>query len=214
MKSQKGFTLVEISIVLVIIGLILAGLFVNSDVLIGNTKATSTAKLIQDLSGAVSDFKNRYHYLPGDLPNATQDIAGIAVGDPCNIAPNGTIGDGEINSLVVPSESTCAVQELVLAGFVKGDANAIGFISALNPTTTPDVYLKRTAESQVNINLPAVNRFPATVQNIIEVGTAAVGISCDAANAIDNKLDDGNPLTGNVRRTNCNNGVQVLDVGL
>jgi prepilin-type N-terminal cleavage/methylation domain-containing protein len=51
MKSQKGFTLVEISIVLVIIGLILAGLFVNSDVLIGNTKATSTAKLIQDLSG-------------------------------------------------------------------------------------------------------------------------------------------------------------------
>jgi prepilin-type N-terminal cleavage/methylation domain-containing protein len=212
MNKSKGFTLVEISIVLVIIGLILGTVFYNSDVLIGNTKATSTAKLIQDLSVAVSDFKSRYHYLPGDLPIAAQDISGIAAGAPCNIAPNGTIGDGVINFAL--NEGTCAAQELVLAGFVKGSATATGFVSALNRGTTPDVFLMSAAESQVNLNLPAANRFPSTIQNVIEIGTVAQGISCDDANTIDAKIDDGDPLTGNVRRTNCNNGVQVLDVGL
>ena len=152
---------------LVIIGLILGAVFVGGQTLIANTKTTGTITLIKDLSGAMSDFKSRYHYLPGDLPSATQDISGITASDACNIAPsNGTIGNGLIDFGTNPSESTCAVTELVLAGFVKGSATATGFVSPFNLGSTPDVFVMRAADSQVNVAV--TNKFQPTVQNVIE----------------------------------------------
>ena len=179
MHKQEAFTLVEISIVLVIIGLILGAVFVGGQTLIANTKTTGTITLIKDLSGAVADFKSRYHYLPGDLPNAHEDISGIASGDPCDIAPNGTIGDGLIDT---DAEKNCVAVHLVLAGFIKGSPT--GIVSPLNAGTIPDVFVRATP----------VTGFPPTVQNVIEIQ----GIPCDAAIVIDNKIDDGFTYSGNV----------------
>ena len=203
-NKHTGFTLVEISIVLVIIGLILGAVFVGGQTLIANTKTTGTITLIKDLSGAISDFKSRYHYLPGDLPSATQDISGITAGDACNIAPsNGTIGNGLIEySATPPSESSCVVKELVLAGFVKGSAT--GFESPFNLGSTPDVSLRAKTSA-------AVTTFPATVQNVIEISN----IPLDAAQAIDNKIDDGNFGSGNVMAASGVDATHVmLDIGL
>ena len=175
--------MVEISIVLVIIGLILGAVFVGGQTLIANTKTTSTISLIKDLSGAVADFKSRYHYLPGDLPKAGDDISGIS--GACNIETStAKIGNGLIDTT---TERDCAPAELVQAGFVKGDQNAKGFVSPLNPGSSPDVFI-------LAANLAAVVTFPSTVQNVIEI----LGISCDAANAIDSKIDDGDTQKGNV----------------
>ena len=195
---------------LVIIGLILGAVFVGGQTLIANTKTTGTITLIKDLSGAISDFKSRYHYLPGDLPSATQDISGITAGDACNIAPgNGTIGNGLIDFGTNPSESTCAVKELVLAGFVKGSATATGFVSPLNPGTLPDVFVMKAADSQVNVAV--TNKFQPTVQNVIEIQN----IPLDAAQAIDNKIDDGILGSGNVIAASGVDATHVmLDVGL
>lgn len=187
MNKQVGFTLVEISIVLVIIGLILGGVFVGDQALIANTKATGTVKLITDLSGAINDFKSRYHYLPGDLPKAHDDIAGIASGSTCDIATStAKIGDGLIDTDI---EKNCVTVQLVLAGFIKG--NAAGIVSPLNAGSTPDVFVRAT---QAFDTTPAVTSFPPTVQNVIEIQ----GIPCDAANAIDGKIDDGDTTNGNV----------------
>ena len=197
MNKQIGFTLVEISIVLVIIGLILGTIMYNSDVLVGNTKATSTVKLIQDLTGAVSDFKARYHYLPGDLPKASQDIPGIT----CDYGN----GNGLIET--TPNEVSCVAQHLVLGGFIKG--SAAGIVSPLNPGSSPDVFVMAAKISAVNV--AAVNPFPATVQNVIEISN----IPLDAANAIDSKIDDGTLGSGNVMAASGVDATHVtLDVGL
>ena len=180
-NKHTGFTLVEISIVLVIIGLILGGLFVGGQTLIANTKTTGTITLIKDLSGAISDFKSRYHYLPGDLPKAGDDIPGVSSG--CNIDTSiSNIGDGLID---MNAEISCVAEHLVLAGFIKGSAT--GIVSPLNAGTTSDVFVLATSKA-------SVTTFPATVQNVIEIR----GIPCDAANAIDSKIDDGDTRTRNV----------------
>ena len=185
MNKHAGFTLVEISIVLVIIGLILGAVFVGGQTLIANTKTTGTISLIKDLSGAVADFKNRYHYLPGDLPNAHEDISGIVSGTNCDKGNGNGLIDNPTN------EIPCVAQHLVLAGFIKGSPT--GIVSPLNAGTLPDVFVMWVNKSQVFLNV-SPNPFSPTVQNVIEIR----GIPCDAAIAIDNKIDDGFTYSGNV----------------
>jgi prepilin-type N-terminal cleavage/methylation domain-containing protein len=209
MNKQAGFTLIEISIVLVIIALILGGVLVGVKVLIANTKTTSTITLIKDLTGAVSDFKSRYRYLPGDLPNAGVDITGITAPPPpptiypqCHITPNGTIGNGLIDT---DAEKNCVSVHLVLAGIIKGSAT--GIVSPFNGGTTPDVFVRATKAFE---STAAVVGFPQTVQNVIEIQN----IPCDAASTIDSKIDDGDTQIGRVRSTACVNGITTLDVAL
>jgi prepilin-type N-terminal cleavage/methylation domain-containing protein len=209
MRKQTGFTLIEISIVLGIIGLILGAVFVGGQALVASAKTTGTITLIKDLTGAMSDFKNRYHYLPGDLPSAAADIQNISAG--CNITPPyaGTgIGDG----LIKTGERKCVVEELVLAGFMKGSSTAIGFVSPLNQGSAPDVTVRWVNDSAVYL-ITNSSPFPPSVQNVIEIQN----ISCDAAIAIDNKIDDGDTTKGNVRtQPPCTPGITTttLDVAL
>ncbi len=199
-NKQAGFTLLEISIVLAIIGIIVGVVLAKSDLLIGNTKVTTTITLIKDLSGAVSNFKGRYHYLPGDIPSASNDIAGITAGTACDKGN----GDGVIADAT--NEIPCVATHLVLSGLIKG--NTTGIISPFNLGTNPDVFVLSVSSSAVNI--AAVNPFPLTVQNVIEIKN----IPCDAALSIDSKIDDASSQTGNVRFTTCTNGTTTLDVGL
>ena len=188
MRKQKGFTLVEISIVLVIIGLILGAVFVGGQALINNTRITGTITLIKDLTGAISSFKGRYHYLPGDLPLAGADIQNISAG--CNIAiTTAGIGNGLIDSAV---ERQCVVEELVRAAFMKGRPTDTGFSSPLNQGAIPDVTVRWVNNSAVYLLSPTL--FPPSVLNVIEIQN----IPCDAANAIDSRIDDGVTTTGNV----------------
>ena len=187
MNKQAGFTLIELSIALVIIGLILSIIVIKSGVLVGDTKTTSTITLIKDLSGAVIDFKSRYHYLPGDLPKAGDDIPNVSTS--CNIAAStSNIGNGLIDN---STESACASEELVLAGFIKGKTT--GIFSPFNSGTVPDVLVMSASTSQVNV--AATNAFALTVQNVIEIRN----IPCEAAIAIDSKIDDSDTTKGNVR---------------
>lgn len=181
MNRQNGFTLVEISIVLVIIGLILGGIFINSSTLIGNSKTTGTIKLINDLSGAVADFKARYHYLPGDLPGAVE-IPDIAAGSKCDMPTNtDKIGNGLIDT---DDEVKCVAEELVLAGFIKG--NKSGIVSPF--AVASDVTVRA-------VGIAQANWAGTRVKNVIEIAN----IPMDAAQSIDAKLDDGVLGTGNVR---------------
>jgi prepilin-type N-terminal cleavage/methylation domain-containing protein len=66
-KGQKGFTLVEIAIVLVIIGLLLGGVLKGQQ-LIANAKLKSLVNHANGLSAAVFAYQDRYKALPGDDP--------------------------------------------------------------------------------------------------------------------------------------------------
>src|SRR5665213_2102254 len=84
-KSTSAFTLIELSIVLVIIGLIVGGVLVGRDLI----QAASNRQVISDVQKfqtAISTFKDRYHYLPGDVPEpyASSFFGAYGSSSPCN----------------------------------------------------------------------------------------------------------------------------------
>ncbi len=115
-NHETGFTLFELAIVLVVIGLILGSMYVGGSALIERGRAVSLLAKIKDLGGAARVFKAQYGYFPGDLPNAGNMITangGISAG--CSYAAGGGVGDGLVNS---ETESTCALEHLVRAGLL------------------------------------------------------------------------------------------------
>ena len=68
--AKSGFTLIELSITLVIIALIVGGILIGRD-LISKTRLNAIVTEAQQLKSAVVTFKAQYGYLPGDMPNAT-----------------------------------------------------------------------------------------------------------------------------------------------
>ncbi len=62
---KNGFTLVELSIVLVIIGLLIGGILVGQS-LIDSAKINQAVRQIQQYDIAVSNFQERFRQLPGD----------------------------------------------------------------------------------------------------------------------------------------------------
>src|ERR1700690_34231 len=65
---KSGFTLVELSIVLVIIGLIIGGVLVGRD-LISAAEIRAQISQIEKYQTAVNTFRVKYGYLPGDIPD-------------------------------------------------------------------------------------------------------------------------------------------------
>jgi prepilin-type N-terminal cleavage/methylation domain-containing protein len=107
-RGAKGFTIIEMSIVLVIIGLLVGGVLVGRDlILVAEVQKTGT--LIDQLNTAVNTFKDKYNCLPGDCATATNfwPVNGncafnsdILAGQVCN-----GNGDGDIYGLTDP----CAI---------------------------------------------------------------------------------------------------------
>jgi prepilin-type N-terminal cleavage/methylation domain-containing protein len=69
-SSQSGFTLVELSIVLVIIGLIVGGV-VGGNSLVQSAKLKNTVSQFQKFQISYNMFKDKYDAMPGDITTAT-----------------------------------------------------------------------------------------------------------------------------------------------
>src|SRR5450631_879960 len=90
LRSQAGFTLVELAIVMIIIGLLIAGVLKGQQ-LIGNAKVTAQVAQIKAIDAATSTFKDMYAALPGDISNAITRLPN------CAAAPCGVNGGGDGN---------------------------------------------------------------------------------------------------------------------
>src|SRR4030081_1455184 len=107
MKSQQsGFTLVEIAIVLVIIGLLLGGILKGQE-LINSAKAKSLANDFRAIPVYIYGYQDKFRSLPGDDANATTHLAGAANAS----TPAASLGNGRIDGLW---DSTTATDESVL----------------------------------------------------------------------------------------------------
>ena len=92
-SKKVGFTLVELSIVLVVIGLLIGGILVGQS-LVESAKINAVVKEFQQYQIGFSQFKLKYRYLPGDHPNGST-FSSLCTNSSCN----GT-GDGKINTQI------------------------------------------------------------------------------------------------------------------
>jgi prepilin-type N-terminal cleavage/methylation domain-containing protein len=91
-EIQHGFTLIELSIVLVIIGLIVGGVLVGRD-LIAAAEVRATIAQIEKYQVAVNTFRGKYGYLPGDIRNQEATNFGFA-------ARGQYAGEGDGNGII------------------------------------------------------------------------------------------------------------------
>ena len=194
-KHRSGFTLIELSIVLIIIGLIVSGVFVGKHLI----EAAENRAIIHDIEqfkNAFYTFYSKYDHIPGDIPNATSFFSGCVDdgGNLCN-------GDGDKLIEYGNYEAIRVWQHLSLAGMVKGsytgliaDLPTIGLTSPLaglgggfysfyyHPTTMYGV-------SDSDFRLGSIFDNAWAIDSLV---------TAQRAWNIDKKMDDGEASTGYV----------------
>jgi prepilin-type N-terminal cleavage/methylation domain-containing protein len=184
MKSrQSGFTLVEIAIVLVIIGLLLGGVLKGQE-LINSAKIKNLLNDMNGISTAVYGYQDRYKALPGDDATAATRWAGsTTAGD-----GGATLGGAFNAATATPEpESRLFWQHLRLAGFIGGDTNGNQPINAVGGIT--------------GVQFGAGNQTVAVdgTQGLAGLIVCQTNILGRIAESLDNQLDDGRPNGGSVR---------------
>jgi prepilin-type N-terminal cleavage/methylation domain-containing protein len=193
-SRQRGFTLVEIAIVLVVIGLLL-GAILKGQELIDNSRAKNAINEVNGIKAAYNGYIDRYKRVPGDDgPLATLTARGgnwAAVTAAGN--NNGQLAVTAAQTFTAGGEAAAFFQHLRAAGFLTGDVGAIGAAA-----------LPRNAFGGLTgITNAAVHGFTQPTLMVCQGSVPG-----KAAATIDAQTDDGNPATGNVRATQGANNAQ------
>jgi prepilin-type N-terminal cleavage/methylation domain-containing protein len=92
-RGEGGFTLVELAIVMIIIGLLITGVLKGQE-MIANAQVSSTISQIKGYEAAINTFRDSYNAIPGDMANAGDRLP--ACDDLC--APTAADGNGVIGT--------------------------------------------------------------------------------------------------------------------
>jgi prepilin-type N-terminal cleavage/methylation domain-containing protein len=176
-RNQQGFTLVEIAIVLVIIGLLLGGILKGQE-MITQAKIKNIVADFSGVSAAYYGYQDRYRAIPGDDPNAGTRWGATPGGG------NGQVG-GKYNSQTATDESRLWWDHLRRAGFVAG----AGTQQPFNAVT--GILGVQTGDAGAPVG-PALGGFVSLI-------VCSANLPDKIAIAVDTQMDDGVPNTGTVR---------------
>jgi prepilin-type N-terminal cleavage/methylation domain-containing protein len=219
-RASSGFTLIELAVVLLIIGLVLGGVVVGQS-LVRQAGVRSIAADVGKYIDAIKQFQDKYGALPGDMSNATSYWGANAGGCPAPYTTtkgaatcNGN-GDGNIYLLgdLNFEEMYQIWQHLADAAMIEGSytgATGSGAGQLLTPgLNTPQRggggYTVLNATS-ADVARPA-DFFAANYRHVMLFGaptdigrrfTMSPVLTSEEGLSIDNKLDDGSPATGKI----------------
>ena len=191
MRKQQGFTLVEIAIVLVIIGLLLGGILRGQE-LIQGARVRNVIDQQNGVRAAYFAFQDRFRMVPGDLGNAQIAIVGSGV----LASTDGAAGG---NGVIAAADSSSAFQNLTATGFLSCSVCTVATVASTSANSPTNVYggvLQLVTDTALaNFGAAFGLVLPAPRTNI-KTGNQ---IPSNVMAEIDLKMDDGNPYTGNFR---------------
>jgi prepilin-type N-terminal cleavage/methylation domain-containing protein len=235
---MRGFSLVELSIVLVILGLLTGGILTGQN-LIRAAELRSVVTEFQRYQTATQTFRNQYFGLPGDITNGTdfwgknETACSGDSGD--NAGDSGTCngnGDGivsESGSVGGATESFQFWHQLALAGLIEGSYTGLtGSVRSTDHDRGVNCPASRIAggmwgsSREDNSGGGAAVLFAYDYRNALSLGTDDDNSRADGRIAtaeeswsIDKKMDDGKPGTGKLHGftvSGCANGTGSSDV--
>ncbi len=187
MKSQQsGFTLVEIAIVLVIIGLLLGGILKGQE-LINSAKVKNLANDFRVIPTYIYAYQDKFKALPGDDANVAAHVTG-ATSAPAGVTLGNGVINGAWNSIAPADESFLFWQHVRLANLAAGPTDPA------DPTYTP--------KNAVGGTLGITSAVTGQLQISGMSGTYLVcsgGVLGKFAKQLDIQMDDGNTATGSLR---------------
>jgi len=187
-SKQRGFTLVEIAVVLVIIGLLL-GAILKGQELIENSRVKNATNTLSSISAASLGYLDRYRAVAGDDgPLATLQARGSAWAGITVAGNSNSILAAPTNPFAAPTAEHLAFwQQLRAAGFLTGSAADTG-IAAL-------------PKNAFGGGLTGIATLTTQLNNINATVICLSQVPGKSATALDNQLDDGRPNTGTLRAT-------------
>ena len=217
----SAFSLIEISVVVVVIGLVIGGIVLGGSMSSSVELQTMAADKEKYVS-AIKQFRDKYSGLPGDLYNATsywpEDTTGTDKwGDSTGSTVENGNGNGKIAAAVGTDgyESHRAWRQLALAGLIDGEYNG-EYESSGTVTVTPGVRVPKATYGKgllgwhvyyVGSKSSDSTFFDGQYDHILYAGEGSYaanstdkgGMVGDDIASLDHKLDDGSPVTGHVR---------------
>ncbi len=154
-RGKHGFTLVELALVLVIVGLLITGVL-KGEALIQNAKVKKLVNQKESLTAAFYTFYDKYGMYPGD-ENLTNSPSGDTHDNPNT--PNGQINNNERYWLF---------EDLVLANIINGDYDGA---AGSEPTNAfgGSMYILWQNINGVQDNWSTFLNIPAEVAELIDI---------------------------------------------
>jgi prepilin-type N-terminal cleavage/methylation domain-containing protein len=214
MKTQNGFTLVEIAIVMIIVGLLIGGTFGGMK-LIENMQVNKTVQDLKAIESAALTFKDTYGRLPGDIVNPAARLPN------CTAAPCSTAGNGNRRyDFTTWSEALTATMEKYTFWSHLQAADLLS-MGTKNTTTMdfgegqPDgplsgYRLVSNGNSAIFVagekNNEGAAIFISSTPSVAITGSPEFTVSCQQLGSVDRKIDDGITYNGNMKGWACSAG--------
>lgn len=237
MAKHAGFSLVELAIVLVIVGLIVGGVIAGQS-LIRASEIRSIVRDYQRYHAATYAFRDKYLGLPGDLTRAEDFWGTAALGADCKSTDSTTLSDtkrtcnGDGNGLIshTPSNSNEHFrfwQHLANAGLIEGSftgiAGPLGSRDAEVGWNVPASRISRVGYSiEAKSAVDETNTFywSSATTNVMFAGIGSIAghntesafLKPEEAWNIDTKIDDGKPGIGTIRTMKNHTSCRTTDV--